>query len=58
MSARIRKDLSDKSRKVIQVGLWYVSVNHRTRQCEITSGDCWFPVSRSEAVQLILRKVG
>ena len=58
MSAKIRKDLSDKSRKVIQVGPWYLSVNQHTRQCEVTSGDTWFPVPRSEAVQLILRKVG
>ena len=58
MSAKLRKDLSDKSCKVYQVGPWYLSVNRHTRQCEVTSGDLWFPVSRSEAAQVILRKVG
>jgi len=58
MSARIRKDLSDKSCNVIQVGPWYLSVNRNTKQCQVTSGDIWFPLSRSEAAQLLLRKVG
>ena len=58
MTAKIRKDLSDASQKTYTAGPWYVSVNRHTRQCEVTSGDTWFPVPRSEAVQLILRKVG
>ena len=58
MFAKVRKDLSDKSCKVVQAGPWYISINRNTGNCQATSGDFWFPVPRSEAAQLILRKVG
>ena len=58
MSARIRKDLSDESRKVIEAGPWFISINRKTRLCEVTSGDLWFPIPRHEAAQLILRQLG
>ncbi len=58
MSAKLRKDLSDASQKTYAAGPWFVRVNRTTRQCQVTSGDCWFSVPRSEAAQVILRKVG
>jgi len=52
------KSLSSQFHRVYQAGPWYLSVNHRTRACEATSGDIWFPVSRREAVDLLFRRVG
>ena len=57
MTAKFRPDLSDSNRRVIQAGPWYVSINTKG-QCQATSGDYWFPVSRQEARELILRKKG
>ena len=58
MTAKIRKDLSDSSQNTYAAGPWYVRINRNTKQCQVTSGDLWFPVPRSEAAQVILRKVG
>lgn len=58
MTAKIRKDLSDKSRNVYQAGPWFVSVNKTTGNCQTTSGDVWFDIPRAEARALLLRKVG
>jgi len=43
----------DRVRTVLQVGPWYVSINHRTRKCQVTSGDMWFDISRTEVVAMI-----
>ena len=52
------KSLSDQFSRIYQAGPWYLSVNRRTRSCEATSGDFWFPVSRREALDLLFRRVG
>jgi len=52
------KSLSDQFRRIYQAGPWYLSINRRTRACEATSGDYWFPVSRCEALDLLFRRVG
>ena len=43
MSAKIRKDLSDQNRIVIKSGPWFVSINNRTRQCEVHRAIAGFP---------------
>lgn len=58
MTAKVRHDLSDLSRKVVSAGPWFVSINRFNRTCEVTSGDCWFPVTRQEAREILLRKKG
>jgi hypothetical protein len=34
-----------------QVGPWFISINHKTRKVQQTSGDYWFPITRQEAVK-------
>jgi hypothetical protein len=58
MTTKVVKNLSDKSHKIYKAGPWFVHVNRISRQCSVTSGDVWWTIPRSEAVQLILRKIG
>jgi hypothetical protein len=36
--------------RVYSDGIWYLQVNSHNRQCQITSGDIWFDITRDEAV--------
>ena len=58
MTAKVVKDMTDKTSKTIKAGPWFIRINRSTRAVQATSGDYWFPVKREEAAQLIFRKVG
>ena len=49
MVAKTSHSLSHGPSRMYVVGPWFVVVNHRSRQAEITSGDIWFPITRHEA---------
>jgi hypothetical protein len=58
MTAKIRKDLSDHFHRIYEVGngVWFVQVNHLNRNCQLTSGDVWYDISRAEAREFLLGK--
>lgn len=45
------ESLSDAAHTVYKVAAWFISVNHRSRRVQMTSGDYWFPISRAEAAR-------
>jgi len=57
MTAKKTK-LGNKQSTIYSAGPWYVQVNHVNGACQVTSGDTWFTVPRSEAVKILLRKLG
>ena len=40
--------------RIYAVGPWYILVNKSSRAVQITSGDIWYPISRTEAYNWLM----